>query len=93
MEKKNIVLISLVSLLVIALIVMAVIVLNKDEAVNKPEENSVYEPVFLSTEEKKERGISTDIKAQAFYDDEGNLIYKKIESDDDIVWNPEKLDN
>lgn len=43
---------------------------------------------FLSDKQKKAYGLGSDTKAQAFYDEEGNLIYKIIKNDSDIVKDP-----
>ena len=90
MEKKKIILISLLSLLAIVMAVMAILVFKKDKTES---ENSVYEPQFLSAEQKIEYGLQPETKAQVFYDDEGNLIYKIIRDDKDIVSNPEEFKN
>lgn len=43
---------------------------------------------FLSDKQKEFYGLSKDTKAQAFYDEDGNLIYKIIKDDSDVVKNP-----
>ncbi len=90
MEKKKIVLVSLISLLLIILVAMVLLVLKGED---KKEIETVYEPQFLSLEQKTEFGLKPETKAQVFYDEEGNLIYKIIRDDKDVVSNPEEFKN
>ena len=90
MQKKKIILISLLSLLAVVIIVMVFLVFN-DKKGNNEKEMLPFQPTFLSDQEKKQYGLSPDIKAQSFYDEEGNLIYKIINSDDDLVLNVDEI--
>lgn len=45
-------------------------------------------PEFLTEEEKAKFGLPADTKAQSFRDSGGNVIYKIIKSDSDIVSDP-----
>lgn len=90
MEKKKIVLFSLLGLLIVIMISMMLLVFKKDKG---GEEIAAHEPQFLNLEQKKEFGLKPETKAQVFYDDEGNLIYKIIRDDKDIVSNPEEFKN
>lgn len=90
MEKKKIVLVSLVGLLLIVLVVMVFLVFKNE---NGGKKNTAYEPQFLSAEQKSEFGLRPETKAQVFYDEEGNLIYKIIRNDEDLVLKPEEFKN
>jgi len=45
-------------------------------------------PEFLTEEEKARFGLPANTKAQSFRDSSGNLIYKIIKSDSDIIFDP-----
>ena len=84
-KNKKIILISLVALLIILL--AAIFFFSRSNFSS----SSLYnndEIEFLSDTQKEFYGLDKDTKAQAFYDEEGNLIYKIIKEDSDIVKDP-----
>lgn len=87
MEKKKIYFIS--SVIILALLLIIILFLFKKDA----QENvvvDIYNPEFLSEEQKRELGFPLDREAQFFYDEDGQLVYKMIEEQSDIVLNPEE---
>lgn len=86
MKKKNIYLIVL-GALVLLLVILAFLLIKKPNQV-MIEEPKFYEPSFLSAEQKASFGLAAETKAQVFYDESGQLVYKIIKDESDIVTNP-----
>lgn len=85
MNKKNIIILSSLMLVLIVIIVL-LITLNNN---NNGEDSKEFKPEFLTEEQKEGFGLQPETKAQVFYDDEGNVVYKIIRDDGDIVTKPE----
>lgn len=84
-RKKIIILGSLVALLIALLVFLLFFNRNKDI---ETQEKNDFKVEFLSAEQKNELGLDQEIKAQAFRDSDGNLIYKIINNDSEIVLDP-----
>lgn len=87
MKKKSIYL-AILAVLVILLIVLTVFLLKKPKQ-EVIETSGSYQVEFLSPEQKAKFGLAPETKAQVFYDESGQLIYKIIKEDSDIVSDPE----
>jgi len=82
MKKKNIYF-AILGVLLLLLILLAFLLLNKPaQEITSP---SNYVPEFLSQEQKEQFGLAAETKAQVFYDEDGQLIYKIIKDDSDII--------
>lgn len=87
MKKKNIYL-AILGVLVILLIVLAIFLLKKPKQ-EVIETSGSYQAEFLSLEQKESFGLPPEAKAQVFYDENEQLVYKIINNDSDIVSDPE----
>jgi len=88
-KQRKIILIALASLFVVVVVIGLFISYNSGNggSLFKPKESEL----FLSNAEKEYYGLDKDTKAQAFYDENGELTaYKIIKNDSDIVLDPVK---
>jgi len=82
MDKKKLIILGSLLFILIILIIVIFSIKQKGIEVGVDNEN---EPKFLSTEQKNSFGLDNRTKAQLFYDDNGDVVYKIIRSDEDIV--------
>lgn len=82
MDKKKLIILGS---LVFVLIVLLVIIFIPKQKNTETGINNVNEPQFLNDEQKEEFGLDKRTKAQLFYDDNGDVVYKIIRSEEDIV--------
>ena len=87
MEKKNLYFILLGSLLLVVIILLFLLFKKDNQRIE--EITNLYEPEFLSEEQKIDFGLSAETKAQVFHDETGQLIYRIIKEEADIVLDPE----
>lgn len=88
-NKNRKIILILLAILFIALLALAVFFRFFNKKIIPAPVNS-YQVEFLSDTQKEFYGLEKDTKAQAFYDEEGNLIYKIIKEDSDIISDPVK---
>jgi hypothetical protein len=84
-KNRKIILISLVGFLIVLLAVVLFFSPSSNLSNNFSRDKKVE---FLNEMQKEFYGLDKETKAQAFYDEEGSLIYKIIKDDSDIISDP-----
>jgi len=82
MDKKKLIILGSLLFVLIILIIVIFSIKQKGNEIGVGNEN---EPQFLNSEQKKGFDLDERTKAQLFYDDNGDVVYKIIRSDEDIV--------
>ena len=94
MKNKKILIIAGLVIVLLALSLLVINMLQRNQASRLTENNSsaAFQPEFMTTAEKTEKGISTDLRVQAMTRDASGtvMVYKIIRSDSDIK-NPAEI--